>query len=337
MNWNELAKVARAKFAGSCRVCPVCDGVACAGAVPGMGGVGTGASFRNNAAVLAGFKLNMRTIHEVAEPDLTCRILGMELAMPVLAAPIGGIDLNMNKAMPEADYARAVVSGCRQAGAIGMTGDGPLPEVFAGGLAALQAEGGRAIPVIKPRQKEKVVELAKQAADAGAPAFGMDIDAAALLNMTRNGQPVGPKTAKDLEFIKRNTPIPFIVKGIMTADEARTCYEAGADALVVSNHGGRSLDHTPATAEVLPFIAEEVKGKLTIFADGGVRGGTDVLKMLALGADAVLVGRPVAVAAVGGGAEGVALLLRNMAAELRMAMILTGTPCLDEVGEDIIW
>lgn len=337
MDWQTIRKDAREKFHGSCRVCPTCNGIVCAGEVPGMGGLGTGTAFKNNVEALASYRLNLRTIHNVDTPKLSCNILGMELTLPVIAAAIGGIALNMNSAMTEEEYCQAIVAGSRQAGIIGMTGDGPKPEVFGSGLKALEANGGYGIPVIKPRETDKIIELAARAATAGAPAFGMDIDAAALINMVNAGQPVGPKTQADLEEIKKHTTIPFIVKGIMTPDEAEICAAAGVDAIVVSNHGGRALDHAPGTAEVLPYIAEAVKGKVTILVDGGIRTGVDILKMLALGADAVLIGRPLAIAAVGGGAEGVALAVNKLAGELKAAMVLTGTADVTDVSANILW
>jgi tRNA-dihydrouridine synthase len=218
-----------------------------------------------------------------------------------------------------------------------MTGDGPNAAVFDEGLKALQAEGGMGIPIIKPRETDKIVELARRAAAAGAPAFGVDIDAAALINMTNAGQPVGPKTRADLAYIKKHTTIPFIVKGIMTPDDAEACAVAGVDAIVVSNHGGRALDGTPGTAETLPFIADTVSGQMTILVDGGIRSGADVLKMLALGADAVLLGRPLAISAVGGGAEGVAMMLNKIAGELQAAMVLTGSPDVAEISAEVLW
>jgi len=127
------------------------------------------------------------------------------------------------------------------------------------------------------------------------------------------------------------------VKGIMTVDEALACVEAGVDAIVVSNHGGRAMDHTPGTAEVLPFIAKAVQGRLVVMVDGGVRTGTDVLKMLALGAEFVLVGRPVIIGAVGGGAEGVKMVMNRIADELRTAMILTGTSDVRSVSSRVIY
>lgn len=337
MDFATMRNIAREKFAGSCRVCPVCNGVVCTGEVPGMGGLGTAASFKNNVQALAGYRFSMRTVHAVVEPKLSCRILGMDLALPVIGAAIGGIGMNMCGAMTEQDYCKAVVSGCHQAGTIAMTGDGPKPDIFGSGLAAIQAEQGWGIPIIKPRENQRIIELALQAAAAGAPAFGIDIDAAALINMTNAGQPVGPKTLQDLAEIKQHTTIPFIVKGIMTAEDAEACVAAGVDAIVVSNHGGRALDHVPGTAEVLPYIAEAVKGKITILVDGGIRSGGDVLKMLALGADAVLIGRPAAIGAVGGGADGVALVFNKLAGELRAAMVLTGTADVAGVSEDALW
>lgn len=337
MDITSIRMVAKEKFNGACRLCPVCNGIACAGEVPGMGGLGTGAAFRNNIEALSDCRLNLRTVHSVKNPDLSCRIFDLELTLPIMAAAIGGIAMNMKGALTEAEYTEAIISGCRKAGIIGMTGDGPNPEFFATGIATISKEQGWGIPIIKPRETDKVIELAKQAADAGCPAFGMDIDAAALVNMTNAGQPVGPKTVQELEYIKNHTTIPFIVKGIMTPDDAEACWQAGVDAIVVSNHGGRALDYTPGTAEVLPYIAEAVKGKMKVLVDGGIRSGADVLKMLALGADAVLIGRPLAIAAVGGGEAGVEFVINKFRAELRAAMILTGTAQTRDVPVEILW
>ena len=150
------------------------------------------------------------------------------------------------------------------------------------------------------------------------------------------GQPVGPKSAASIHKIAASVNIPFIVKGIMSAEEAVACADAGAQGIVVSNHGGRILDGMAGTADVLPEIAAAVKGRLTIFVDGGVRHGEDVLKMLALGADAVFIGRPAAVAAIGGGAEGVKLLLDTLRQELSDAMMITGTKRLDCVNSNVL-
>lgn len=123
----------------------------------------------------------------------------------------------------------------------------------------------------------------------------------------------------------------------MTPDEAELASEAGVAAIVVSNHGGRVLDQTPGVAEVLPEIAARVKGKIKILADGGVRNGVDVLKLLALGADAVLIGRPFISASFGGQSEGVKTYIDAIADDLKSAMILTGCNSVDEVSSRILY
>lgn len=337
MEWTELRNKARENFHGICRVCRVCNGVACAGEIPGMGGAGTGASFQRNVEALAACKLNLRTVHSVTQPKLDITLLGMHLSLPVIGAPIGGMQTNMKGYIKEEEYNTAVVEGCKQAGTISMTGDGVHPIVFDAGIQAVKAAKGHGIPIIKPRETEKIIAMAEAAAEAGAPAFGIDIDSACAINMVNAGQPVGPKSAKDLAYIKKHTSLPFIVKGVMTPDEAETCCYAGVDAIVVSNHGGRALDHLPGTAQALPDIARAVKGRMVILADGGIQQGVDVLKMLALGADAVLAGRYIMTAALGGGAEGVAFAMNKLAAELRSAMIATGTPSADRVSTEVLW
>lgn len=327
---------ARERFKGSCRVCRVCNGIACAGEVPGMGGRGTGSSFCNNVAALAKFRLQLHTVHCMTNPNLSCSILGMNLSLPIIGAPIAGIGVNMKGALSEEDYALAIVEGCCLAGTVAMTGDGSFPEQFESGLSALKNVNGHGIPIIKPRANDKIIDMANRAAEAGAPAFGIDIDAAGFLDMAKMGHPVGPKTQEELAFIKKKLPIPFIVKGIMSSTDALACLNAGVDAIVVSNHGGRALDRLSGTADALPAIAKVVKGKLALLVDGGVRSGVDVLTMLALGADAVLIGRPLAIGAVGGFSQGVELLLKNFAAELQAAMVLTGTSDVSSVSGEII-
>ena len=159
-------------------------------------------------------------------------------------------------------------------------------------MTELEKQGGNGIAIIKPWENANVIEKIKLAEKAGAFAIGMDIDACGLITLALHGKPVMPKTVEEIKEIVESTKLPFILKGIMTADEAKLAVEAGVAAIVVSNHGGRVLDQTPGVADVLQEIVEEVKGKVIILADGGVRSGADILKMLALGADAVLIGRP---------------------------------------------
>jgi isopentenyl diphosphate isomerase/L-lactate dehydrogenase-like FMN-dependent dehydrogenase len=158
-----------------------------------------------------------------------------------------------------------------------------------------------------------------------------------LITLSLLGKPVGPKTVDELADIAKCTSLPFIIKGIMTVDDAELAVETGASAIVVSNHGGRVLDFTPGVADVLPEIADRVKGKITILADGGVRTGIDVLKMIALGADGVLIGRPFAQAAIGCGRQGVKVYGDKILNELKTAMILTGCSSIKSIGSCVIY
>ncbi len=336
MDRNTMRATAREQLKGFCRVCPVCDGRACAGEVPGMGGVGTGSAFKANMDALARVKLNLRTIHAVKEPDMSLTLWGRTLAMPILVAPITGSSYNMGGTMTEEAFIAEMVAGALQAGTLCMTGDGADPTMFGSGIKAGKANNGASIAIIKPRTQDMIRDHLRTAEEAGLVATGMDVDGAGLVTMAMKGQPVGPKTPDELHEAIAATRLPFIVKGVMTVDEAEAAVAAGASAIVVSNHGGRVLDFTPGAAEVLPAIAARVKGRAIIFADGGVRSGADVLKLLALGADAVLVGRPMVVAAFGGGREGVALVLNQLRNELLQAMLLTGTADVKQVSASIL-
>lgn len=337
MDMKTVRAHAREQLKGFCRVCPVCDGRACAGEVPGMGGTGTGDAFKANIDALAKVRLNLRTIHGVKSPDLSLTLWGRKLDMPILGAPITGSPYNMGGKMTEEEFIGEMVAGALIAGSICMTGDGADPTMFDSGIKAGKDNMGGSIAIIKPREQKVIIDHLRTAAETGVLAAGMDVDGAGLITMALKGQPVGPKTSAELREVIAASRLPFIVKGIMTPDEAENAVNAGAAAIVVSNHGGRILDSTPGAAEVLPEIAARIKGKAIIFADGGVRSGVDVLKLLALGADAVLVGRPLVIAAFGGGREGVALYLKQLKNELLQAMLLTGTQDVKRVSPDIIY
>jgi len=141
---------------------------------------------------------------------------------------------------------------------------------------------------------------------------------------------------KDLDWIRARWDGPLLIKGILDPDDAREAADQGADGIVVSNHGGRQLDGVLSTARALPPIVEAVGDRLTVLADGGVRSGLDVVRMMALGAKGVLLGRAWAYALAGGGQAGVAHLLALVEAEMRVAMALTGCVRIDDIGSDII-
>ena len=338
LTWDIIRNNARKKFYIACKACKVCDGLECAGKVPGIGGIGTGSAFTENLMALARFQINLRTIHEVKVPDTSLELFGHKLSLPVLAAPITGMETNLAGGMDEREYADAILDGCLESGTLGMVGDGASPKKYLIGLEAIKKRGGLGIPIFKPREYNlDIIMRFKAAEDAGAVAVGIDIDAASFRTMTLKGQAVGPKTIAELQELKSHLKVPFILKGIMNVESALAAIEAGADAIVVSNHGGRVMDHMPGTAEVLPEIANAVGGRIKVLADGGIREGTDILKMLALGADAVMIGRPVCIAAFGAGQEGVSFYFREKLNELKKAMILTGCGSIDHIDPSIIF
>lgn len=337
MEMKEIYRVAREKFKGACRVCMVCNGRACAGEMPGIGGIGTGSSFMANFDSLSRIKLNLRTIHDASDPDCAYNFFGYPLAMPILVAPLAGMGINMGNAMDEREYLSGMVAGAREAGSIAFTCDGPNPLFFDLGMEILKINQGWGVPTLKPRPSETFLAFAQRAEDCGVKALATDIDAAGIIHLKKAGQPAGPWPVSAWEKTISKTRVPVILKGIMTVRDARLAVQTGAAGIVVSNHGGRVLDHTPGTAEVLPEIATAVKGKIKVLVDGGVRSGADVLKMLALGAEAVLVGRPMAIAAVGGGKEGVTFMLNQYADQLRTAMIYGGCRSLDEVSLSLLY
>ncbi|MDR2160523.1 MAG: alpha-hydroxy-acid oxidizing protein [Desulfovibrio sp.] len=327
---KEIRNAARALAKGSCRVCPVCDGRACAGEVPGMGGAGSGAAFAANIAALASLRLAPRLIHSVRQPKMGISLLGLSLSLPLLIGPIGGIGFNLNGAVSEEEYQEAVVDGALQAGIIAGLPDAVNPEILRTGLACARRRGGKGIPFIKPWEPEPFEEKMDLAAAAGCALVGSDLDSVGLVTLTRQGHPVYPKSRRDLARMAdmaHSRSLRFLIKGIMAVEDAIICLEAGVDGIIVGNHGGRVLDYAPGGAEALPAIATAVSGRMALLADGGIRGGVDILKMLALGADAVLIGRPYAIAAIGGGAEGVALYTQMCREQLEQAMVMTG--CAD--------
>lgn len=143
-------------------------------------------------------------------------------------------------------------------------------------------------------------------------------------------------TWEDLRWVRERWQGPLILKGILDADDARRAAELGADGVVVSNHGGRQLDGVLSTARALPRIADQVGGSITVLADGGVRSGLDVARMLALGAKGVLLGRAWAYALAGAGEAGVAHVLSIIAAELRVALALTGVSHARDLNRDAL-
>lgn len=337
MEYKEVLEKAKAAIGAKCRVCRECNGIVCRGELPGMGGKGSGSSFIRNFDKLNEIKLNMDTIYEFTEVDTSVELFGKSFSFPVFAAPIGGLQQQYGEILNDEEYNYAIVAGCKKAGTAGFTGDGVNDENYDLPIKAISRVEGWGIPTIKPWKTEEVIAKVKKAEEAGALAVAMDIDAAGLAILAAAGKPVSPKSVSEINKIVSSTKLPFIIKGIMTVAGAVKAVEAGAYGIVVSNHGGRVFDHTPATVEVLPEIYKAVGGKIKIFIDGGIRTGVDILKVLALGADAVLIGRPYGVAAYGGGTEGVELYTGKIGSELKDAMIMTGCSTLADIDERVIY
>lgn len=336
MDINVIKQNARERMKGFCILCNECNGVWCAGKVPGMGGAGNGQSFKESFEKLNSIKLCMRTLHSVKEPNLKTSFLGINLDFPAIIAPITGTKFNMGGFVSDEEYSNDVVRGALKAGTIAMIGDTGDASCFKYGIEAIKKANGKGIAIIKPRENEEIIKRIKIAEEAGALAVGIDIDGAGLITMKLFGQPVGPKSLEDLKELVASTKLPFIVKGILSVDEAKLCVEAGVSAIVVSNHGGRCLNGTFAPAEVLPKISAAVKDKITILADGCIREGVDILKYLALGAHGVLIGRPIIWGSIGGREEGVSIILDTFKQQLFQAMILTGVNSVEDKDIDKI-
>lgn len=193
------------------------------------------------------------------------------------------------------------------------------------------------MPTVKPWNIETIREKMALCKASGCFAIAMDIDAAGLPFLKNLTPPAGSKTVEELKEIAAIAEVPFIIKGVMTVRGALKAKKAGASAIVVSNHGGRVLDQCPATAEVLPEIAEALAGSgVRILVDGGIRSGTDVFKALALGADGVLICRPFVSAVYGGAEEGVRLYIEKIGAELADTMAMCGVHSISEITGEMV-
>ncbi|MSU69747.1 MAG: alpha-hydroxy-acid oxidizing protein [Opitutaceae bacterium] len=141
----------------------------------------------------------------------------------------------------------------------------------------------------------------------------------------------------DIDWLRSLTRLPVLFKGMMNADDAAQAVDAGVSGLIVSNHGGRNLDTQPATIDALPGVVAKVAGRAPVLVDGGIRRGTDILKALAFGATAVLIGRPYLYGLAVGGAEGVTHVVNILRREFEIAMALTGRPSIATIDDSVIW
>ena len=337
MTYQEVIENARKNLGGKCKACPICNGIACKNTIPGPGAKGVGDTAIRNYDAWQEIRVNMDTLYKLAPVDMSLEIFGKKFKYPFFAGPVGAVSMHYSDTYDDVRYNEVLTAACAEAGIAAFTGDGTNPEVMKAAAKAISKCNGSAVPTVKPWNIETIKEKMDLVLASKPFAMAMDIDAAGLPFLKNLTPPAGSKSVEELAQIIKAAGIPFIVKGVMTVKGALKAVEAGAQAIIVSNHGGRVLDQCPSTAEVLPEIAEAVKGKVKIFIDGGIRTGTDIFKALAMGADGVLIARPFVTAVYGGGAEGVKLLVDKYAGELEDAMAMCGVHSLSEITKDIIW
>ena len=337
MTYDEVLKSARGNMGPYCKVCPVCNGAACKNQMPGPGAKGVGDNAVRNYQKWQEIRVNMDTIHENKPIDTSVELFGRTFKYPFFAGPVGAMTLHYGEKYDDLAYNNLLVDACAKGGIAAFTGDGTNAKVMEGATAAIKAAGGLGIPTVKPWNLETIREKMELVKASGSFAVAMDIDGAGLPFLKNLTPPAGSKTVDELRNVAEMAGVPFIIKGIMTRRGALKAKDAGAAAIVVSNHGGRVLDQCPATAEVLEDIVEAVGGRMKILVDGGLRSGVDVFKALAMGADGVLLGRPFVTAVYGGAAEGVQCYIDKIGGELEDTMRMCGANTISDITRDMIF
>jgi isopentenyl diphosphate isomerase/L-lactate dehydrogenase-like FMN-dependent dehydrogenase len=307
------------------------------------GGAGDEWSLERNRRAFERWMLRPRFLRGAGRPDTTATVMGTRVAFPVLVAPWAYQRL----ADPEGEMAtRRAASAAGTLMVVSSTALDILEEV----ARAAPGPAWWQLYVFSDRGATSEMLARVKSAGYGALVWTVDFPVNGLRHRdTRNGfvMPIGvdPEglvydpdlTWDDLEWIRERAPgVPVVVKGLLTAEDAALAVEHGADGVVVSNHGGRQLDGVPGGLDALAEVVDTVAGRIPVLMDGGVRRGTDVLKALGLGAEAVLVGRPVAWGLAAAGEEGVAGVLRIMHEEVANAMALTGCRTVSDIGPDLV-
>lgn len=337
MNYQEVIAAAKSCIGTKCHACPVCNGKACKNSIPGPGAKGIGDTAIRNYDKWQEIRINMDTLCENKTVDTSLELFGKKFKYPFLAGPVGAVTLHYSDKFNDVSYNEALVSACAAEGIAAFTGDGVDPSVMTAATMAIKNANGMGVPTVKPWNIDTIREKMAQVSSSDAFAVAMDVDAAGLPFLKGMNPPAGPKSVSELKAIAEAAGRPFIVKGVMTVAGALKAKEAGAAAIVVSNHGGRVLDQCPATAEVLVEIADALQGSgVKILVDGGIRSGTDIFKALAMGADGVIICRPFVTAVYGAGAEGVKAYVAKLAGELEDTMSMCGAFTLNEINRSMI-
>lgn len=337
MNYSECIEQARERIGNYCKACPECNGKACRNQMPGPGSKGIGDTAIRNYDKWKDIRLQMDTIAENKTVDTSLELFGKTFQYPFFAGPVGAVQLHYGDCQTDVTYNDILVSACAEYGIAAFTGDGVDSNVMVAATKAIQKTDGIGIPTVKPWNLDTIKEKMDLVHASKAFAVAMDIDAAGLPFLKNLDPPAGSKTVEELRQIIKLAGAPFIVKGVMTVKGALKAKEAGADAIIVSNHGGRVLDQCPATAEVLEAIANAVGDSMKILVDGGIRCGADVFKALALGADGVVIARPFVTAVYGGEKEGVRSYIEKIGSELEDTMKMCGVSSLNEINRDCVF
>jgi lactate 2-monooxygenase len=334
------------------------------------GGAGSGATVRANREAFDRWRLVPRMLRDATNRSLATTVLGTSMPAPVLLGPVGvqsiiHPDGELSTARAAAEVGLTMVMSTASSYSIedvaDASGDGARwfqlywpndPDVCASFLHRAAVAGFSTLVVTldtwllgwRPRDLDQSylpfirgTGLAVYFSD---PVFRAGLDKAPeddLMAALLRWLPMFTGTDKswdDLTFLREHWSGPIVLKGIQHADDARRAADAGMDGIVVSNHGGRQVDGAIASLDALPAIAEAVGERLTVLFDSGVRTGSDVLKALALGADAVLIGRPYAYGLAHGGQDGVRHVLRSLLADLDLAMALSGHRSVEELTSD---
>lgn len=337
MEYDDILKNAREKIGPKCKVCPVCNGLGCQNTLPGPGSKGPGNGANDNYEAWRKIKLNMDCIEANTPIDTTAQLFGRNLSIPLLSAPIGSIRLQFNPEDDIRDFNEKCLAACESRNVMHFYSTGLNADVHEHAINSRINHGNCGIPVINPEPDENIIAQIKMCKEKTAPAaITVVVDSAGLPHLKACNGNAGTKSIEQLRLLKEAAGLPMVIKGVMTAKSALKAVDAGADAIIVSNHGGRSLSDTPATAEVLEEIAHAVENRAQIIVDGGIRSGIDMFKAYALGADFVMICRPVLISYYGGGQEGIECYFDKLKAELVDTMYMCGARSIKGITRDMI-
>jgi 4-hydroxymandelate oxidase len=312
-----------------------------------------------NITAWRNMRLRPRVLNDISSVDTRVSLLGSSVPSPILVAPTGRHKLF------HAEGERATARGASAAGCAYVMASNA--NVTIEEVAAERRSAPQWFQLYYWPNRAEVEALIDRIATAGFTAIVLTADAPVggwspraareqhepspdILNINMPGSPMArtfyhpdfagkvlyPATWRELEWLVKRSHIPVIVKGVLRADDAVRCVECGASAIMVSNHGGRHLDSTVTTAAAIGEIAAALSGKAEVYVDGGIRRGTDILKALALGARAVMVGRPAIWGLTVHGADGVRDVLDHLRVELVRAMQLSGAASLEDITNDLL-